>query len=546
MLIGGAVATPKDDDRSPTGSFVSFSDDAKIWTEPQIVTEPGRWLWRVTWQDGKAYGVLYEAGNGDLASSLLVSEDGIDYKRHVTEVARCDGWPTEATIRFDDDGTMYCLQRRDGTAPANTAMFGISKPPYTEWEWHDLGHFFGGPNFIQLPSGDWIAAGRLVTDGKPKTVLARLDMEKKSLEPILELPQRRRHQLPRPRLARRRLWTSATTRATKTRQASTLPRLSSVMARSALKQTELRSRSSLAKPLYKFTEPKSIPTCNSCKPPSPTLRKRIVHLARKNIGQPYELYLLGEMPFESYDPQPHLLPGQERLPGVHRAHVRDGPVAQLAELHENAAAHPLPRRPARRRHAQPLHRSRLEHLESLARRRHHRKNSPATKPSRSSKRSTARSSSRTATSWMSMSRSNSTKTSFIPFEAIDRAKSELQDGDFVNIVRGTVSKDAPPSELSNTFGGNAWVGHVGLIVHGDDGEVHLIHSTQPKVREEPIDEYIARSTKNHGEDDAKGKARLLGFKFLRLRDEPLKNLREIDGEDGPKVTLPDGGEATFE
>ena len=36
----------------------------------------------------------------------------------------------------------------------------------------------------------------------------------------------------------------------------------------------------------------------------PDLRKRIVHLARKNIGQPYEIYLLGEMPFEPYDPQP--------------------------------------------------------------------------------------------------------------------------------------------------------------------------------------------------------------------------------------------------
>jgi len=36
----------------------------------------------------------------------------------------------------------------------------------------------------------------------------------------------------------------------------------------------------------------------------PDLRKRIVHLARKNIGQPYDIYLLGEMPFETYDPQP--------------------------------------------------------------------------------------------------------------------------------------------------------------------------------------------------------------------------------------------------
>ena len=69
------------------------------------------------------------------------------------------------------------------------------------------------------------------------------------------------------------------------------------------------------------------------------------------------------------------------------------------------------------------------------------------------------------------------------------------------------------------------MGHVGLIGHGPNGEVHLIHSSEPKVREEPIDAYIARSTKDLAEKDAAGKPRLVGFKFLRLRDEPLKNLQ---------------------
>jgi hypothetical protein len=66
----------------------------------------------------------------------------------------------------------------------------------------------------------------------------------------------------------------------------------------------------------------------------------------------------------------------------------------------------------------------------------------------------------------------------------------------------------------------------------------MIHSTEPRVREEPIDEYIARSTKDLAEKDAAGKPRLVGFKFLRL-------LREIDGDDAPRVTLPNGGEARF-
>jgi hypothetical protein len=166
---------------------VAFSQDAEAWTKPLVITEFGRWLWRVTWVGGKAYGVEYEAGSPSRISSLVVTDNGVNYKKHVPDLLD-QGRPTEAVIRVGADGTMYCLQRRDGAAPANTAMLGISRQPYTDWEWHDLGHYFGGPNLIATPAGNWIAAGRLIRDGKPKTVLATLDVDKKSLEPILELP----------------------------------------------------------------------------------------------------------------------------------------------------------------------------------------------------------------------------------------------------------------------------------------------------------------------------------------------------------------------
>src|SRR5262249_46149809 len=58
------------------------------------------------------------------------------------------------------------------------------------------------------------------------------------------------------------------------------------------------------KPLYKCSEAEVDQYLKFLSATEPDLRKRIVHLARKNIGQPYELFLLGEMPFEPYDPQP--------------------------------------------------------------------------------------------------------------------------------------------------------------------------------------------------------------------------------------------------
>jgi len=58
------------------------------------------------------------------------------------------------------------------------------------------------------------------------------------------------------------------------------------------------------------------------------------------------------------------------------------------------------------------------------------------------------------------------------------------------------------------------------------------------VREEPIAEFIARSREKAAAPGAK--QRLVGFKFLRLADDPLAQLRQLDGPDAPRVTLPNG------
>jgi hypothetical protein len=187
MLIGGAAQRPADGDAAPTGSFVAFSDDGRKWTEPKVIVAPGRWLWRVTWHDGKAYGVSYAAPDNRPVASLLVSQDGEKFIAAVPKLLD-KGYPTEAVIRFAPDDTAYCLQRRDGAADANSAYLGVSRPPYLQWQWHDLERFFGGPNLLQLPGGQWIAAGRIVRDGVPTTDVAYLDTEAKTLTPLLSLP----------------------------------------------------------------------------------------------------------------------------------------------------------------------------------------------------------------------------------------------------------------------------------------------------------------------------------------------------------------------
>lgn len=298
----------------------------------------------------------------------------------------------------------------------------------------------------------------------------------------------------------------------------------------------------LNKPLYKFTEPEVDVYLRFLSDTEPDLRKRILHLARKNIGQPYELYLLGEMPFEPYDPQPiyclgksdclvfaehtyamalsHNWPSFMKM--LQRIRYRDGNLGVVTRNHYTEADW------------NTSNRWLVEDMTAkLA-------GDKAVKFHEAIDRSKFFKNRYKLDVKVPVQQHDDI---YLPYSEIDRAKAELQDGDFVNIVRATSKPNS--SEQNEIYGGSAFVGHVGLIGHGPNGEVHLIHSTEPKVREELIDDYIARSTKDLKEKDKAGKPRLVGFKFLRLREKPLKNLEQIDGKDAPKVTLPSGEAAKF-
>lgn len=312
----------------------------------------------------------------------------------------------------------------------------------------------------------------------------------------------------------------------------------------------------IAKPLYEFDESEVDVYLRYLSVYEPNLPKRIAHLARKNLGQPYEIYLLGEMPFEQYDPQPLYCLGKsdclvfaehtyamaltdnwsEFMRMLQRIRYEDGCIGVATRNHYTEADW------------NPNNDWLVEDItEELARQ----------KTVRFKQRVDRARFLRNRYGLETDIPVEDAEHVFIRYEDIYMAKPHLRDGDFVNIVRGTPGTserldrageqsgsggDSETDSMQAVFGGSAWVGHTGLIVLGEDGEVHLIHSTRPQVREEPIDDYITRSTVNNSERDAAGEARLLGFKFLRLREDPWENLRDLDGDAAPRVTLPGGVE----
>src|SRR2546430_371168 len=59
-----------------------------------------------------------------------------------------------------------------------------------------------------------------------------------------------------------------------------------------------------AAPLYSFSEKDVDASLKHLAETEPDPIQRVIHLGRKDIGQPYEIYLLGEGPYELYDPDP--------------------------------------------------------------------------------------------------------------------------------------------------------------------------------------------------------------------------------------------------
>lgn len=190
LLMGGSKFKEKKYiSRRPRATF---SDDGRNWGEIIPILQDRDWLWRATWHNGIAYGVSYCAideahPKGEWQVKLFSSPDGINYT--LAAALNVYGKPNETTLRFLNDGRMVALVRREHRRDDH-AWIGISQYPYHDWQWKETKHHLGGPNFLILPDGKMIAAGRLVQwtpyGGFEKTGLLQMTFD--DLVPMLVLP----------------------------------------------------------------------------------------------------------------------------------------------------------------------------------------------------------------------------------------------------------------------------------------------------------------------------------------------------------------------
>lgn len=182
LMLSGAVALPQP---SPIKhrSLAWFSRDGTAWSAPSVIGDTNQWLWRTTWHKGAAYSVGYDTMSEKFVR-LYTSKDGRKFDTLVPRLYE-EGYPNESSIVFLPDDTALCLLRRDRNP--GSGKLGVAKPPYTAWDWKDLGVKIGGPHMLRLPDGRLVAAVRLY-DGKTRTSLAWIDADTATLTEFLPLP----------------------------------------------------------------------------------------------------------------------------------------------------------------------------------------------------------------------------------------------------------------------------------------------------------------------------------------------------------------------
>jgi hypothetical protein len=318
-----------------------------------------------------------------------------------------------------------------------------------------------------------------------------------------------------------------------------------------------RAKELKAKKLFEFT-PKEL---NDYLPYAwelcPDFTSRVVHYARKAIGQPYHMYLLGEFPFEIYDEDP-LFNLQKSDCMVFTEHIyamslsKDWP--QFFSL---------------------LQRIRYKNGEITTTMRNHtsvpewvdnndwlvKSITEEIAPGMTKPFKFELDPNRSLISDYGLDPGfpkQKVDKSFIPLENIPQVAPRLQNGDYVCVIRGFTET-------------GVWSGHVGFITVSDDGTVNFLESVGSGVKETPLLECVKKSfamneeRKKHNEwvdqvkkdpslqkpekkffffkkksEPPKKKYYHYGYQFYRPTEDPIRQLIKLDGRDAPVVTGPRG------
>lgn len=310
------------------------------------------------------------------------------------------------------------------------------------------------------------------------------------------------------------------------------------------------------KPLYKFSPLELDSYLGYLQTIEPDLKKRVQHLALKCVDQPYQIFLLGEFPFEIYDLQPlfsldksDCVVFSEHIYAMALSYDWKSFFAMLQRIRYKNGEIGLATRNHYTEFDWDVNNHWLVHdiTEELVGEQAIPETTVVDRAKFLSKWGIGQSIPIDTLVWF-----------YIPYKLLPQIIDKLLPGDFVNIVRGDDD--------------HKFVGHVGLITVSEDGTVNFLHSSSPRVREEPLLGLYQEAENNnekrriynakvwlenqkiiaHNErlrersNDTKSpepksliptRPYFYGFKFLRLQNDPIWELMKIDGPFAPGLKI---------
>jgi len=131
--------------RNDFKTYVSYTDDAEKWSEPQKCLETGFNLWKPIEHMGRFYANSHlKLDSGDSGpkrmSRLMTSTDGIKWEQ--VSIVRQGNWESETTFIFGENEHLYALLRQKYGSVAG--FIYESDPPYQTWTGKQVGQHFSG------------------------------------------------------------------------------------------------------------------------------------------------------------------------------------------------------------------------------------------------------------------------------------------------------------------------------------------------------------------------------------------------------------------
>lgn len=189
ILIAYARSNSNHAPSLPSQNYCWISQNGISWSSPRKFADDYWWLWRLRYFKNQAMGFAYNRQHNALnlyqgnprRTFNMIKPQALSLEKHGK------GYPNESDLAFVND-QCFAIVRRD--ADTYSAQLGMSRSPFKQWRWQDLGFYLGGPVMMALDEQQALVAGRVLHQDTLQTAVFKLKFANGEASDLLLLPSK--------------------------------------------------------------------------------------------------------------------------------------------------------------------------------------------------------------------------------------------------------------------------------------------------------------------------------------------------------------------